>query len=332
MAWIFTGGNGAANTYQLPFMRSRKITFRRRGPATVTWKMDGRDSRTESVTEMVHDLKGYRDKELLFRGRIGPSNDDIGGRHNVNMAALDYRGRMQHRLIKSSYTLGYLGVEPVSQINSLLATLQAETNGNEGISAGTQDTVAARDFTWRLGMSFTQAVDVIAEADDGFDWEIDANMNLNTYAPSRGSTKTEPLDFGGAIASVKRQLKGNAFGNFVLGMGQGFLSPEEIAASDIATDSRGRWEITRSWPDVATQAVNDGRTQYLLDEVNTRQYHYKIKLRQGWWTGKDKLWLGDVFPVRVKSGRLDIDTTLKVENIVISLDSSGVETVEVEMQ
>ena len=247
------------------------------------------------------------------------------------MAAADYRERMRHRRVKSTYTLGYFATDPTAQLNDLLTSLQAETNGNEGISAGTQGATAVRDFQFQIGQSFTEAVDMIAQADDGFDWEISPTMNFDTWVPTRGSVKTDPLDFGGAIAHAKRNLVQGDFGNYVIGMGQGFLVPEELAAAGIASDTRGKWEVVRAWPDVETQEVNDGRTQYLLDEVNTRNYSYTLKLRQGWWTGKDKLWLGDTFPVRIKSGRVDVDTALKVEQIDIALDSSGTETVTVEM-
>lgn len=328
--YFFVAGDDDDATYELStFLHNRKILFQRRGPATVTWSMDGRGAKAAQIIELEHDLKVYRNGVKIFRGRIGPSTDEIGTKHTTQMGAFDYRGRLEYRLVKDGWTTAYFSTEQGTIAWNLINAAQAESNGGEGITQGSTTTGVTKDHGFAVGDTIAEVIDTIAETDDGFDWEITPAMVFNIYNPKMGSAKNEPLDFGGAVFSASRRLKNNDFANFVIGMGSGFLIPEELATAGIASDPRGRWERVVSWPNVEVQAQNDGRTQFLLDEVSTREFSYRLKLRRGWWTDSSRLWLGDEFTLRIDSGRIDIEETVTIDEILITLDDDGGETVEV---
>ena len=331
-SYLFVGGNGPDADYDLSnFIKGRTIMFSRTGPATVQWNMDGRSSKASDVVEMEHDLKIYRDKVLFYRGKIQPATDDISGEnHQVTMGSFDYRGKLEHRLVHDGWATSYFDTEQGTIAWNLISAAQALTNGNEGITQGSTATGILKDHGFDVGQPIAEVIEAIAETNNGFDWEITPALVLNCYYPKRGTVKAEPLDYGGAVFSASRRLKRGDFANAVIGMGQGFLIPEELETAGIATDPRGRWEKTVSWPDVEIQEANDGRTQYLLDQVSSHEYTYTLKLRTGWWQGPSQLWLGDEFNLRLTSGRMNIDQTVIIESIKITLDDSGIETVEVE--
>jgi hypothetical protein len=54
---------------------------------------------------------------------------------------------------------------------------------------------------------------------------------------------------------------------------------------------------------------------------------WTVKLRRGAWDGPDHIWLGDTIRLIVMSGRLRTDTTLRVFEVDISLDSAGGEDI-----
>lgn len=331
--YLFVGGDGADADYDLSnFIKSRTLTFDRKGPATCTWTMDGRSEKAAQIVEMEHDLKVYRGGTLFYRGRIMPATDEVGGEeHRVQMGSFDYRGMLEHRLIQDGWSTGWYATEQGTICAAILFATQILPGGSLGITSGATTTGVTKDYGYDVGQTIADVIDGLAQTDDGFDWEITPALVFNCYNPKRGSAKSDPLDYGGAVFSFSRRLARNDFANAVIGMGEGFLIPESVATAGIASDPRGRWEATVSWPNIVIQEANDGRTAYLLEQKSELAYTYSLSLRQGWWEGPSHVWLGDELPFRATSGRLDINETVVVESITINLDDSGVEFVTMEV-
>lgn len=335
VAYSFVGGPGASHDYDFSgFAGARRLEFDRQGPCTVSWSMDGRSDKAAMVGDLIDDLKVYRDNSLFFRGRIFVSDDTIGETHIVNMMAKDYRGMCEHRIIHDGWTVAFYDEDPGIAMAGYLFLSQFLSGGLWGVSATAPNhtTSIVMDMFAEVGQTLAEFMDGYAVADvNGFDWAIDENLKLFVWEGKRGAAVSDPLDLGGSIFRATRKLASGSFANAVMGQGQGFLVPEELTDTNIGTDARGRWESVVAWPSVELQEHLDDRTAYLLEKKFNRAFEYTLNMRQGWWQGPGHVWLGDELPMYLRSGRLDIATTVTVDRIIIELDEGGAENVTLEV-
>jgi hypothetical protein len=330
-AWTWVvGGTPPSGLEQreLTKARGRTVTWRVDGPATAQFTIDGRSEEAAEVVELETDLTIYRDGVKVFRGRIGPSQDDIGhSTHVAQFAATDYRGMLAYRIVGIAGKV-FVATSQATIPWTLIGDSQALSGGNWGITNGVGSASAVtRDRTIDPGKPVAEVINEIAHLDNGFEWEIDAELALNRWYPQRGSATNVVLDYGGVVARVARQLDPKDFANSVLVTGAQGLTPVATDTGTIGADPRGRWESSAGYPTIIEQATLNARSPWLLDETSTLRPTHTVTLRPDRWSGMSHIGLGDTVVLAVNSGRLVINDAHRVVEISVQPGDAGTETV-----
>lgn len=91
----------------------------------------------------------------------------------------------------------------------------------------------------------------------------------------------------------------------------------------------GRWDVVVGDDDLTTQQMLNDRAAWQMSASQVLQPTYTLTLRPGGWRGPDHIWVGDTVQLVVMSGRLAVDTSLRVYEMAFGLDADGGESVEV---
>lgn len=345
-AWTFALGPpapGGGTDWELTAAKGRKVTFRLSGNSEASFTLDGRHGDATKIVELATDLHVLRadqpgvPADRLFRGRIGPTDDDVtANTHRMNVTALDYRALLQRRTLYSDSTLSWSGLEQALIAWNLLQQTQIRPGGNLGITQGVgTSTGVARDRTYEAGDSIGQRVQELSEVIDGFEWDISTpsptELKLDIW-PQRGTDRGVILEFGGLAASIRRTVDPGEYANALRLTGQQpegggtEPTPAERAAADIATRPEGRWDRASGTNIVLQDSLND-RADWQLADSQVVRPAYVVKLKAGAWRGPNHIWLGDPVRLVVRSGRLMVDTSLRVQEVAVDIADDGNESV-----
>lgn len=323
--------------------KSRRLTFRLTEPHDVAFSIDGRHPQADDIDELATDIhvlwtSSGGDTRILYRGRAGTSGDTLDpNAHTVEVTALDYRALLHRRRLYSSSTLVYTGQDQALLAWNLIQQTQGQPGGDLGISRGLgQTTGVTRDRTYEPGDSIGERVQELAQVMDGFDWEISpasaSALHLDVFYPQRGGDRGVVLEYGGLVRAVRREVTSADYGNALRYTGTSDplpLAAQELEAADVASAPQGRWDLVFGDDGLTTQEALDDRAIWQLSQSQVVRPTYTLTLRAGSWDGPDHLWLGDTVRVVVMSGRLAVNTVLRVHEIAVSLGDSGDEVVEV---
>jgi hypothetical protein len=329
---LLAGPASTGPQIELTAATTRKITVRLGQPCDVAFTINGRHDQAAELAEFVTDIWAYRDRQLLHRGRVGTTGDDVNAdSHNTTVNAPDYRALLDRRHLYDSDKLSYVQEDQASIAWQLIQATQGKTAGNLGITRGSgQTTGFLRDRLYTAGMSIAEAIGQLADIEGGFDWEIDPQLRLNIFNPQRGRDTDEVLEFGGAVASFSRAALPAEYGNAVRAIaGTDPRAPEVREAADLATRPEGRVEIERGFPDILEQSTLAARADYLLADAQVLRPSYTLTLAPGRYPGPQSLWVGDTCIVAIRSGRLNEHSRQRVMEIAFEPGESGEETVRV---
>jgi hypothetical protein len=309
---------------------ARRAVWRVDDSPTVAFGLDGRSAEAAAIVELATDLIVYRDGAKLFRGRLGAIGDRINADlHRCSLAAIGYRGMLDTRIIAAGGE-SFTGVDQGTIAWNLIQTTQAQSGGNWGITNGIGATLGtARDRSYDPGKPRGEAISELGRVDGGFEWEIDADLALNRWSPTRGSATGVVLDWGGLISSVDRQLSPRDYSNAPMAIGADGLTPAVQTSATIATDPQGRWELSRGYTTILEQATLDARALWLLDQTSTLRPEFAATFRAGAWGGPSHVWIGDTVTLVVNSGRLAVNAAHRVVELAADLDDNGGETITV---
>lgn len=334
--WVIGPASGGHDK-ALTTAKSRKVTFRLAAPSDAAFSLDGRTEAAGAIDELATDLHLIRDRRLLDRMRIAPSSDDVNDdSHTVAVAALDYREVLNRRRLYLGDTLTWAATDQAEIAWQLISQTQARAGGQLGISKGVGNpTGMLRDRTYAPGDSIGEKVQELSDVIGGFDWAIvprsASELALDIW-PQRGAARGVVLEYGGLVAKVQRAVDPGAYANAITETGDSgavpVVTPEVREASDLASRAEGRWDAVFG-TDIQTQAALAERADWQLATAQVVQPTYTLTLKAGAWGGPDHIWLGDTVQVVVFSGRLQVDTMLRVYEINVVLDEDGNEAVAV---
>ena len=345
--WSFLIGAATGGmTHELTRARSRKCSFKLTEPSEVSCEVDGRHPEAAHLIELATDLhvlrapqQGAR-KERLYRGRIGKSGDTFDtDTHSVTVPSLDYRAVLQRRHLLHGSQQVWTQQDQAAIAFGLIQQAQRLPGGDYGIVMGSSPTGVLRDRSYDLGDNIGERIQELSEVIDGFDWDVtstsDTGLQLDIWHPQRGVTLPGiVLEFGGAVASGSRTVDSGDYANHIRvtgsqpeGGGDG-PQPEERPFPGTPWEPRpeGRWDKTYGEP-ITTQPALAERADWLLDQAQVVTPTYSLKLRRGWWRGPGHLWLGDAVTVRIRSGRLRVNTQLRVHQVDVDISDDGTEDV-----
>lgn len=310
----------------------RKPTFRLGEPSSLDWGMNGFDPSAKLVEELATDVVAYRDGVPLLRTRVGASSDDLAGdRHDTTFTGIDYRGVLVRRTLWPGSTPSFTGEDQASIAWDLISDSQALPGGDLGITPGVGATTGVlRDRTYEEGKKLSEAIDQLAQVDGGFDWDIGPDLAFNAYYPARGALKDFVVHHNITTSGIKRTVDPSSYANAVRHSGaDGGPTPVTRTVADLASRREGRWESQVGDTDVTVASTLAEKADWLLSESSVIRPSYTATLAPGVWDGPSTLWLGDTCRLVIRSGRLDVDTTVRVFEIAISIGDDGGETVEV---
>jgi len=333
-AWVAQTVQGQA-LGDLTFARGRSVSFDLRGPCTAKFQIDGRAEQARDLEELQCDLVLWRGSERMLRARLGSPDDDLDAdRHTTNFSAVDYRGVLGARIDEGGRT--YAGWQQDNIGWDAVFNAQVGAGGALGITRG--DSRAApvvRTEVLDVDTPWDKFLDRFQDYEDGFEWWIDPELRFQ-QASWRGVSHPDfPLAWGTSISKLKRAGDTSRYANWVRVRGgrpegAGSEAPEPYAdrwAPNLGSLRQGRIARVVSNSDLKDQAaVNAAAEQLLADSLNPPAA-YVATLLPGLWQGPSDVWLGDEVPLIVKSGRLEIDTTARVQQLDIELDEEGRETV-----
>lgn len=295
-------------------------------PSTIQFKVNGLHPTATFLEELATDVLVYRDRVKVGRFVITGLRDEIdSSSHYVTVNCFDYRARLARRFIKTQQT--FTSEDDVDIAWDVIDTAQSETNGGMGITRGVYPSGVSLTGGFASGVKLDEAINILAGIDDGFDWDIDADLKFNIYRP-RGTTKQRILDFGGLDKQAARTFAVERFANVVRVSGDSTVNPVVEGTGDASV---GRWEAEVGYQAVNNQSLLDGLAVDALSRAADDAYAYQMTLRDSEgvqvWGGTSDIGLGDTVRMVIKSGRLDVNELKRVTEIHVVADEDGGEQV-----
>ena len=289
----------------------------------------GRSMDAALVTELATDLLVYRGTQLMFRGRITTAEDQLDTeRHSVAIKATDYRGLLDRRMVWDSDPVSFTQVPQAEIAWALINQSQSRPGGDLGITRGNIPQDRPRDRLFEAGQVVGGLIDGLSELIDGFDWEVTPELAFNVWHPWRGTTKATVLDYGGTVATLDRRSASGDFANVVRAVGAEGTAPVTVVADGASSDQRGLWETSVGDPDLLLQSTVADRAAGLLAERGTTRDVYTVELVPQCYGELVTPEPGDSYTLVVRSGRLDIQTTVRVTEVAFDATEDGDEIVK----
>lgn len=286
------------------------------------------------VQELVTDLLMYFDHRLVYRMRIIDSEDTLTTEsHTVSLDLLDYRGLLSRRVLFDDFELAL-------DQHLWAWTLIEYTQGFEDLGIRRAPDFApsgqGRDRVVEKGKTVTEAIDELAQTDNGFDWWIDENLLFHAQTPRRLFDTGLDVLWGAEVASLTRGNAVDTYADVILAIGATgdttlpggtVYPPPDPVILEQSVKPFGRWERSVSYSDIVTEESLVGRAVWHLADSTTLRPQYNIELTQGVWVPAVRP--GGTFLLRVRSRpRLDLRVLTRIETVSLTLDPNGVEIVK----
>ena len=336
--------------------RSRKLAFNLLAPSTLTLAIDGRSGQLGWLDELRSDIAAYRwsdaegDYVPMFRGCVNASEDEMSPTvHTVTIGATDYRGVLARRNLRAGVT--YAATEQLAIAEHLvtagdlppgvpaagrlgLSTQRVAPDGSPIAATG-----VVRDRTYLAGQVISEAVDNLSTDISGFNWSVDPAPGLagvvRFWYPQRGTSRsTWVAHYGSTVTDVARVVSTTTYANYSMVIGG---DPDNTGAPLLAEslgpgyvdpvgNPEGPWMTVTAQPDVTVAATLQQDADGYVALYGDLEPAYTLTLAPGRWSPADA-WLGDTVRIVVRSGRLDVDTAVRITAIGIDVDDNGRETV-----
>jgi len=250
------------------------LEFNLRGACTAGWKVSGLDEHARFVHELTTDLFVWRDRRLIFRGRVGSVDDDVDAAgHEMTCSAVDYRGLMARRVLMVPHD--YVGWHPqhiaLDMVNIAQLDVPPYSGGGQlGVVDDLGPLGPTVDEFYERDTNVMENIDRLADRDDpeGLewwidphpDWETDPDRQLWFHTCSwRGDPKPEfPIILGTTADRISRSFSTEDYANHVIVRGGSPPKPPdppdvekgEDPAADNVPDWPGTWTMRTPppWP------------------------------------------------------------------------------------
>jgi hypothetical protein len=278
----------------------------------------------------------YRATKLIWAGVIWEITEDAqDDEGTVNVQCTE----IFHILSEKRYTSNTYTSTDAGQIAwGLIDTTQGLTGGNLGITQGTIEATQNRDrqyFDEKIGEKIIQLTEVI----NGFDFEITPSVKVNTlgvfnvYA-KRGSTlNTFRLEYGEGLKnniqswSRKRTLSDMFNSVIVEGDGLGDAKLTSTETDTVLITAIGLLEGRIQEKSVNQQTTLDTRAEEFIRISKAEQPLYDITVNNAY-DDFGKYDVGDIVPVRIKYGYIDMNATMRIYGIDVRISDAGEEVIK----
>lgn len=278
----------------------------------------------------------YRADKLIWAGVIWEITEDAqDDEGTINVQCTE----IFHILSEKRYTSNsYINTDAGQIAWGLINTTQGLAGGDLGITQGTIQTTQNRDRTYldeKVGEKIIQLTEVI----NGFDFEITPSIKVNTLGvfnvySKRGSViDTFRLEYGEGLRnniqswSRKRTLSDMYNSVIVEGEGYGDIALKSTQTDNSMITAVGLLEGRVQEKSVNQQTTLDTKAQEFIRVRKTEQFIYDITLNNAY-NDFGKYDIGDIVPVKIKYGYLDINTTMRIYGIDVRVSDAGEEVIK----
>lgn len=340
--------------------RSRQIAFSLGAPCSLGLVLPGRSPHLAWLEELRSDVIAYRwsdavgDFVPMFRGVVNRSEDELSPTvHTVVIGAIDYRGVLSRRNLRAPASWAQ-----TEQLQIALALAMAgdqppgvPAGGRLGLSHALLDPSGLpiagsgrlRDRAYVPGQKIGEAIDNMSTDIDGFDWSVDPGPDpglagiVNFWYPRRGVARsTWVAHYGSTVTNVARVVSTTTYTNYAMVLGA--TVPDSEPAETMFAESfgpgyadpighpEGPWMSVNAQPDVSQMQTLQDDADGFVATYGDLEPAYTLELAPGRWS-PDDAWLGDTVRLIVDSGRLAVDTAVRITAIDVTVDDLGRETV-----
>ena len=300
-----------------------------------------------------------------FRGIVAQAEDQITEQeHTVNFTCHDYFAMLSRRYLTGA--LVYAATDQDSIVAALLAyasnvgpsaggsfapgaflpltVYQANADGTSRTALSGQ----LRDRTYAGQSEVASTISDLAAVIGGFDFDVVPAWHpavggaltadaLRVFYPQQGVTRTDPvLEYGGAIATVTRTVDSGTYANYVRVIGNNASSDPAAPqlygeawntdSNNVGTVPIGLWQNIDNASDVTVAATLVQQAQGDLDTDGVLIPSYTLGLRPGAYR-EGAFRMGDAVPIVIRSGRLNVNTTVRVVGMTFTVGDDGQEDV-----
>jgi len=339
--------------------RSRRLEIGWNTPAKLSFTVDGRSPAAAEVLELATECMAWRDGTLMFRGVVTQSEDTVSEQaHTVNFACHDYLAILTRRFLTPPAPLVYTQTDQDTLVADLVNRANTTTSGNGATSFvpgsrlplvvrqlnpdGTARAALSgqlRDRTYEGQTSIGQAITDLAGVINSYDVDVWSNAGADGYDwlrlwyPSRGVTRNDMvLQYGATVASFTRAVNSTDYANYWRALGnqttqgapQMYADRWNADANNVSVTPVGLWPDGSNESDVSVQATLNDKAAGALNTAGVLVPSYTLALRPGAPIPN----LGDTVPLLIRSGRLNVTTTIRVLAINYAISDDADELVE----
>jgi hypothetical protein len=332
--WDFK--SGAKEIFSEATSRSYSYQLNRAGRASFTLPITSDRLRTFPLYLGVTRLLIYRDNVLIWAGVVWELQESASiDEGTVNVQCTE----IFHILSEKRYTSNTYTATDAGQIAwGIINTSQGLTGGNLGLTQGAIQATQNRDRTYldeNIGEKIIQLTEVI----NGFDFLITPSIKINTLGvfniySKRGTTVSNlRLEYGDGLKNNitawdrKRTLSDIYNSVIVEGEGLGDARITSTQTDSSLINAVGLLEGRVQEKSINQQATLDTKAQEIIRVRKTEQPIYSLTLNNAF----DDFGLydiGDIVPVKIQSGYVNINTTMRIYGIDVNVSDEGEEQIK----
>lgn len=322
--------------------RRIKLGLNKAGEATFVYDLEDLHDFASDLGQTVNSLIGLGRHELVctrngttyFAGQLTDMKKELNqDSAEVEIKALGFFWLLGQRFVGIDSAKEYTSQDAGSIAWDLINTVQSDVNGDFGITQGTIETSVDRTISYER-KSVKEAIEDLALADNGFDFEVDENKVFNVFYPQRGQDNSDSIVFrypSQHLNQVREIRDASELANKVHAIGSGF-GLEEISAERDNTSSqsvfniRERIEPIKDMPnatvlgDIADELVNRFGSiipYYQLNFINSDDFVPNI----------GDFNVGDTIGLKIDEDYFEIDQAFRVFEIDIKIEDNDQEIV-----
>jgi hypothetical protein len=225
-----------------------------------------------------------------------------------------------------------------------LAMQALDPSGNNRGASG-----QLRDRTYQGGDTLLDALDKLATVANGFDYDVvpgGDSQSLDTvriFYPYQGVQKSRPqLQYGTTVAALTRTVNSADYANYQRVIGNNGTATANAPqlygeawntdANNVTVAPQGLWMAGDNASDVSVQSTLNDHAAGQLARSGLVVPSYSVTLRPGWFVtnsfgNPQAVNMGDVVPLIIQEGRLNVNTTVRVLGIDFAIGDDGQEDV-----
>ena len=346
---------------------SRRLDKQWCAPSTLTFSVDGHSAAAAQVVELQTEVMAWRWDDqtggdiAVFRGPVTQSEDTISEQtHTVNFTCHDYYAMFARRLMTAGLAVVGMEQDWIAYNLCQLATNVTSSGGTslnpgaylpltvawvnpDGTTRSAGAPSVPRDRTYLPQTLVYDAFDQLAKVIGGFDYDVLPSIGfypdyLRVFYPSQGVARSDlALVYGSTVANLTRSVDSGDYANYWRVIGDAppgspdgtppmFSEAWNSDANNVGAVPVGLWQSGDNQADVTIQTTLDQTAQgdLALSGVLTPTYTLGMRPDAYTWGNPN---MGDTVPLVVQSGRLNVNTAVRVLGITYDVGDDGQEDV-----